>query len=205
MSQAKPKPKQPHIRRMDEMTNEPVLDHEYDGIEELDNPLPGWWLATFYITIVFAAGYFTWHNIIGGAHLHEEAYKAEWASLSAKIAAAEKAADKSIDPVALTKELSDKALVAPGEQVFNAKCVICHAAGGAGVVGPNLTDNAWINGDGTAPAIFKIVSKGVDGKGMPTWEGVLKPEEIKQVVAYVLSIKGSKPANPKPPQGKVFN
>lgn len=191
-----------HIRRLDEFTNEPVLDHEYDGIEELDNPLPGWWLATFYITIVFAAGYFTWHNIVGGANLHEKAYRAERAQIEAKIAEREKAQQAAIDPVAFAKEHSDPGLVAPGGKVFEGKCSSCHGPQGGGLIGPNLTDNFWIHGDGSALEVHKVVAKGVNDKGMPPWEALLSKEELKQVVAYVLSLKGSKPANPKAPQGQ---
>lgn len=193
-----------HIRRLDELTHEPVLDHEYDGIEELDNPLPGWWLATFYITIVFAAGYFTWHNIIGGAHLHEQAYRQERAAVETQLAALEKAKEKAIDPVAFAKELSDKALLAPGGKVFSGRCSACHGAKGEGLIGPNLTDDHWINGDGKPLAIYKVIDKGVNDKGMPAWGSMLKPDELKQVTAYVISLRGSKPANAKAPQGEAY-
>lgn len=190
-----------HIRRLDEITNEPVLDHEYDGIEELDNPLPGWWLGTFYITIVFAAGYFTWHNIIGGANLHEQAYRAERAVVEAKLAAVQKASEAGLDPVAFAKEVSDTALVAPGGKLFGSKCVSCHGNQAEGLIGPNLTDKHWINGDGSALAIFKVVDKGVTEKGMPPWGAMLNPQELRQVVAYVISRQGSNPPNAKAPQG----
>ena len=92
------KPAKPHIRRLDEKTNEPVLDHEYDGIEELDNPLPGWWLATFYLCVAFAAFYYGWQNIVAGGHVHEDAYRAEQARLDQKLADAEATAAKAFDP-----------------------------------------------------------------------------------------------------------
>lgn len=189
--------------RFDEITREPVLNHAYDGIEELDNPLPGWWLGTFYITIVFAAGYFVWHNIVGGGMVHERAYRAERSVVEAKLAELEKAKAASIDPVAFGKELANPALVGPGQQLFTAKCSSCHGPQAGGLIGPNLTDNHWINGDGTPLAIFKVVEKGTD-KGMPPWNGLLKPDELKQVTAYVISLKGSKPANAKPPQGTAY-
>lgn len=191
-----------HIRRLDEKTNEPVLDHEYDGIEELDNPLPGWWLATFYITIVFAAFYFSWQNIFAGGHVHEEAYRADQARLDAKIAAVEAEAAKNFDATKLAAELGDKALVAPGAAVFKANCVTCHGPAAGGVVGPNLTDDYWIHGDGSPVEIWKVVDKGVPEKAMPSWGALIKPEEVKQVVAYVVSLHGSHPANARPPQGK---
>ena len=199
------KPSKPHIRRMDEMTNEPVLDHEYDGIEELDNPLPGWWLATFYITIVFAAFYFSWQNIFAGGHVHEQAYLADQAALDQKIAKIQEAAAKAFDPAKLAKELGDKALIEPGKQVFQTNCVTCHGPAAGGVVGPNLTDDYWIHGDGTPVAIWKVVNEGVPEKAMPTWGKQLAAEQVKQVVAYVISLHGSHPANAKEPQGKKVN
>ena len=193
--------KKNHIRRLDEFTNEPVLDHEYDGIEELDNPLPGWWLGTFYITIVFAAGYFAWHNIVGGGQVHERAYRAERAVVEAKINELAMANQAAIDPVAFAKEVSDKALIAPGGQIYSGKCAACHGAKGEGMIGPNLADNYWIHGDGTPLEIFKVIDKGVNEKGMPPWGSLLKKAELNQVTAYVISLQGSNPPNAKPPQG----
>ena len=195
----------PNIRRLDEFTNEPVLDHEYDGIEELDNPLPGWWLATFYICIAFAGVYFTWQNILAGGHVHEQAYRAERAAIEAKSAAAEAAKVKAIDPVAFNKELSDKGLAASGAQVFGSRCASCHGPQAGGLIGPNLTDAYWIHGDGTPLEIYKVVDKGVNDKGMPNWGAILKPGDLKQVTAFVYSLKGSHPGNPKAPQGQKVN
>lgn len=198
------KPLKPGIRRLDEMTQEPVLDHEYDGIEELDNPLPGWWLATFYLTIVFAAGYFSWHNILSGGHVHEESYQQEWQALQARYDAEAKAKEKALDPVAFAKELANPALVAPGKGVFDGKCAACHGAQAEGLIGPNLTDEYWLHGNGSALETYKVVDQGVNEKGMPAWGPVLQKDELKQVVAYVISLKGSKPANAKAPQGSKF-
>lgn len=196
------KPTGSHIRRLDEKTHEPVLDHDYDGIEELDNPLPGWWLTTFYLTIVFAAVYFGWQNILAGGHVNEELYKAEQARHDQKLADADAAAAKAFDPAKLAQELEDKALIGPGRQVFQTNCVTCHGPAAGGVVGPNLTDEYWIHGDGSPVEIWKVVNKGVPEKAMPSWGAMIKPEEVKQVVAYVISLKGSHPANAKPPQGE---
>ncbi|MGV3526207.1 MAG: cbb3-type cytochrome c oxidase N-terminal domain-containing protein [Candidatus Sericytochromatia bacterium] len=191
------------IKRMDPILNEPVLDHEYDGIEELDNPLPGWWLATFYLTIVFAAGYFTWHNIVGGAQLHERSYRAHRASLEAQALAREQAQAANIDTVALTRELQDVQLASAGSAVYTERCAACHGGKGEGLIGPNLTDANWKNGDGTPVAIWKIVDKGVMEKGMPAWGPVLSKDAVKQVSAFVISLKGSQPANAKAPEGEA--
>lgn len=190
-----------HIRRMDEILNEPVLDHEYDGIEELDNPLPGWWLATFYITIVFSAFYFYYHNISGGGVVAKKGYDAEMVAY--QTAKQEKIAAQSanLSPEQIAKDMQDPGKIAEGAKVYTANCAACHAADGGGDIGPNLVDNHWLNGDGSPMAIREVIDKGVTTKGMPAWGPVIGPEQLTQVSAYVVSLKGSKPAKPKAPQG----
>lgn len=189
-------------RRMDAFTNEPVLDHEYDGIEELDNPLPGWWLATFYGAILFAAVYFTWQNIYAGGHVHWNKYMQQRQAIETKAAERAAAEAAALDPKALTKELQDPANASKGQAIFAAKCSVCHAPDGGGLVGPNLTDDYWINGDGTPVAVYKVARDGVNAKGMPSWGPILSKDELKEVVSYVLTLRGTSPANPKEPQGE---
>lgn len=191
-------------RRLDEITNEPVLDHDYDGIEELDNPLPGWWLATFYGAIVFAAGYFIWHNIYGDGHLHWASYMKQRQAIEAKTIARDAAAEAALNPQALTTELASADLASQGKGIFESKCATCHLPDGGGLVGPNLTDNYWINGDGTAVPVYKVIRDGINAKGMPPWGAILAENELKQVSAYVLSLKGTTPASPKEPQGEQY-
>ncbi len=177
-----------------------LLDHNYDGIQELDNPLPRWWLATFYITIFFSIFYVNYYFFGDGPTLTEEFDKAKQENYLKVFASQSKEAPT--DEKELAKLLGDTEQVAQGKSVFEKNCASCHGAAGQGVIGPNLTDNHWINGKGKLLDILKAVSEGVLEKGMPAWKPVLKPEELKQVVVYVKSINGTHPANPKEAQGE---
>jgi len=198
-------PQDPHIRRMDEILNEPVLDHEYDGIEELDNPLPGWWLATFYGCIVFAAVYFLWHNVLGDSRLAEHEYKRQWASIEAQ-QAAELAEQKSnLNPETLAVEVSQPEAVSAGAGIYASRCSACHGQLGEGGIGPNLADAYWIHGDGSVVPVYEVIRDGINANGMPPWGGLLSEAELKQVTGYVLSLQGTEPANAKAPQGEKVN
>lgn len=184
---------------MNENKNEPkLLDHSYDGIQELDNLLPSWWLATFYGAIVFAVVYFSYYHL-GPGPTPEQTLSEELA----QHAELQKAQQK--DPASSEQELlavfNDASRKQAGAAVFKDRCVACHGEHAEGQIGPNLTDNFWIHGDGTLPAILKVVGEGVPDKGMPPWKTMLKPDELLSVVAYVKSLHGSNPPNPKAPQG----
>jgi cytochrome c oxidase cbb3-type subunit III len=180
-----------------------ILDHEYDGIREYDNPLPRWWLNVLYATILFSVVYYL--NIIPGvgtgagriAH-----YEAEMAAAQqARDAAAAKAAP--VTPEAIAALTHDAAAMAKGRERFTATCSPCHRADGGGNIGPNLTDDFWIHG-GDPGQILQTVTQGVAAKGMPAWGQVLKPDELTIVVAYVTTLRGSNPSNPKAPQGDRY-
>lgn len=188
----------------DHLTNDPLLDHDYDGIKELDNPLPGWWLGTFYIAIVFAAFYFTWHHIIGDGHLVQKAYEKQWADMQAAELAKSAAQMASLSDETLLKGSKDSAVVAAGKDKFTSTCSSCHGPDGGGLIGPNLTDAYWINGDGKPLSILKVIKEGVTAKGMPAWGPVLSQQDVSNVTSYIVSIQGSKPANPKAPQGEKY-
>lgn len=195
----------PHIRRMDEALNEPVLDHDYDGIEELDNNLPSWWLSSFIISIVWGFAYFGYHNILYPADVHEQSYIAEVQAYEqakqekAQLLASQK---KALSPEEALALMQEPATIKAGEALYTERCLACHAAGGAGQIGPNLTDAYWLHGDGTPSSIQGIIDKGVTEKGMPAWEAVFSDDELIQITAYVVSLKGTAPANPKAPQGE---
>ncbi|MFO1519829.1 MAG: cbb3-type cytochrome c oxidase N-terminal domain-containing protein [bacterium] len=174
-----------------------IADHEYDGIHELDNPLPGWWLMTFYITIAFALVYFAYYTLGNGPTLTEELNK----NMTRLEEMKPKKPKTEIDEAKLLALSKDPQEIKKGQEVFQARCVSCHGAKGEGVIGPNLTDNYWIHGKGTMPDVVKVISEGVNDKGMPAWGAVLKEDELYAVASYVKSLKGSAPPNPKAPQG----
>ncbi len=179
-----------------------IEDHEYDGIQELNNPLPGWWLMTFYITVIFAVLYFAYYQFFGGPTLDEE-LNTEMSSIMKEQKKSEEAqgVKTQADYAAL---LSDPEAIAKGKAEFTAKCLPCHGDKGQGLIGPNLTDDYWIHGDGTIPAILKVMNDGVADKGMPPWKGVIPPDLQEDVAAYVYSIYGTNPAGAKAPQGELI-
>lgn len=179
-----------------------LLDHDYDGIKELDNPLPGWWLATFYITIVFAAGYYAYYTFLGGPNLDQE-LEAAMKDIRATQASNHPAPDSLSDAALLAIAKNPDALKV-GAEKFRTVCAACHGPNGEGLIGPNLTDNYWIHTSGNLANMRGIIAKGVVEKGMPAWEAVLTPDEINDVAVYVRSLQGTKPANAKPPQGEEY-
>jgi len=176
-----------------------LIEHDYDGIQELDNPIPGWFMYLFYITIIFAAGYLLNYHVFHFGQLQYEEYKTEIAQADAeKKAYLSKAANR-VDENTV-KLTTDPSVLASGKLVFVQNCVPCHGDHAQGVVGPNLTDDYWLHG-GKINDLFKTVKYGVLTKGMPTWEKVLSPKQISDVVNYVKSLHGTNPANAKAPQG----
>lgn len=176
-----------------------LLEHEYDGIQEFDNPMPRWWLYLFWASIAWSVLY--WFNVPGIG-----VGKGQIADYDASVAAAAAA----LPPVPVAGPGADQLLamsrdptaLAAGKTVFTTYCAACHGPDGGGVIGPNLTDDAWIHG-GTPEAVYHTVHDGVLAKGMPAWGQSLKPDEVTAVVAYVLSLQGTHPANPKAPEGVV--
>ncbi|TYA92312.1 cbb3-type cytochrome c oxidase N-terminal domain-containing protein [Seonamhaeicola marinus] len=185
-----------------EEEGEIVLDHNYDGIRELDNNLPPWWLWGFYISIVFAAIYLVRFHILDGPGQIDE-LETELAEAKTAIEEYKKTAKDLVDINTVTL-LTDASDLNAGKEVFNTNCVACHMADGGGGIGPNLTDQHWILGGGIKN-VFKTVSEGGrSGKGMIAWKAQLKPSQIAQVASYVLSLQGTTPANPKAPEGDIW-
>jgi cytochrome c oxidase cbb3-type subunit 3 len=180
-----------------------LLNHNYDGIQEYNNPLPGWWLTIFLSTIIFSFIYWLHYEFGGGPTLNQELQMAQNVELEKQKLA------KSLLPPSDNSNKSYAELIASadmksGESVYTSRCASCHADQLQGLIGPNLTDNFWIHGKGDPDGIAEIVNVGVLEKGMPAWEAMLKPEEVVNVVAYVHSKIGSNPKNPKAPQGKKY-
>lgn len=173
--------------------------HIYDGIVEQNNPMPSWWTILFALTIGFAFLYWIHYEVGGGPTLLTE-YKMALEKYQADIV-------KNAPPVAQETEESLMAFmngedaVLAGRTIYKDKCAMCHGDNLEGKIGPNLTDNFWTTGDGSRVAILGTVQKGSPAKGMPGWDTILKPEELKSVTAFVYSKIGSKPANAKAAEG----
>lgn len=176
----------------------PDTGHEYDGIRELDNPLPKWWLYGFYLTIVFAVFYTAYYEFGPGTSL-VGAYNEKVAAI--KAARAEQAAGGGVDLAALTAAVASQGEAQKGQALFAERCAACHGDVGQGVIGPNLTDKFWIHG-GQPEKILATVRVGVADKGMPAWAESMSEPEMLQVVSYIVSIKGTNPAGAKEPQGE---
>lgn len=180
-----------------------LLDHDYDGIKELDNNLPPWWVYLFYVTIIFAVIYLVRFDILG-ADNQEMELKKEMAQAQIDIAEYKKTAPDLMDEKTVTL-LTDPADLAAGKAIFTTNCAACHRADGGGQIGPNLTDDQWILGGGIKNVFHTITNGGRDGKGMIAWsKSGLKPKDIQLVSSYVLSLKGTNPPNPKAPEGEVW-
>lgn len=178
------------------------LDHDYDGIKELDNGLPPWFTGLFYATIVFALVYLVRFHIVGD-YTQDEEYVIENTLAEKKVEEYNKTAPDlmSIDKVT---QLTEAPAIAEGKAIFTTNCVLCHKADGGGAIGPNLTDDNWINGGGIKN-LFKTISEGGrPGKGMVAWKESLKPTEIQKVASYVMSLHGTKPAGGKAPEGDFW-
>jgi cytochrome c oxidase cbb3-type subunit 3 len=183
---------------MAENEKDRLIDHNYDGIQEYDNPMPRWWVITFWATIIFSILYALNVPGIGNGAGRIADYQADIARANAQRLAAEPAGGPS--PEALAALAADPAVIAGGREVFVTYCAACHRADGGGQIGPNLTDDAWIHG-GTLPEIRATIHDGVLAKGMPEWGKLLKPAQVDAATAYVHSLIGSRPANPKAPEG----
>lgn len=179
-----------------------ILEHEHDGIKELDNTLPTWWVYLFYATMIFATIYFVRFEILGADGQTQE-YDKDVAQAKVEIAEYRKNNPNLLnaDNVKMLTGASD---LEAGKQIFQTNCVACHMADGGGGIGPNLTDDYWILG-GSINKIFNTISEGGrDGKGMVAWKASLKPEQIAQVASYIKTLKGTTPANPKAPEGDLY-
>jgi cytochrome c oxidase cbb3-type subunit 3 len=179
-----------------------LLDHDYDGIKELDNNLPPWWIYLFYACIAFAAIYLVRFEIMG-ADDQEMELKKEMAQAKIEVAEYMKTAPDLMDEKTVTL-LTDAPSLAEGKTIFTTNCAACHRADAGGQIGPNLTDDKWILGGGIKNLFHTVTNGGRDGKGMIAWKGTLKPKEIQKVTSYIISLKGSNPKDPKAPEGEVW-
>jgi cytochrome c oxidase cbb3-type subunit 3 len=185
-----------------EQESDIMLDHDYDGIKELDNVLPPWWVYLFYGTILFALLYLVRFHIVGDYNQAQEfKNEVELAALENSKNALTIPDDMNVDKVTL---LTDAASLAKGKEIFINACAACHKSDGGGLVGPNLTDKNWINGGGIKN-VFKLISEGSKNNAtMVAWNKNLKPTEIQSVASYILSLQGSNPVGAKAAEGALW-
>ncbi len=173
---------------MSEHKPDELRSHAYDGIEEYDNKLPNWWLFILYGSIVFAIGYWLVFHTFSIVDLPRARYDKEMIAASEVQLA--RMAKNGLTDESLSLMAAIPAQVESGRQLYTTYCVVCHADRGQGLVGPNLTDGVWIHG-GRPLDIHKTVTDGVPSKGMAAWGRQLGPTRVQQVVAYVLTLKGT--------------
>lgn len=178
-----------------------LLNHDYDGIKELDNDLPPWWVGLFYATAIFAVIYILRFEVFDGDNQITE-FEKEMAKAQEQVDEYKKTAKDLITPDQ-AKYLTDPADLAAGKKLFDSNCVACHMADGGGGIGPNLTDDHWILGGGMKNVFHTISEGGRDGKGMVAWKSTFKASEIEQLASYVISLNGTTPANPKDAEGDI--
>lgn len=177
-----------------------MMEHAYDGIAELDNPTPPWFMGLFYGSIIAAITYMVVYHVIGSGDIMEGEYTQE-------MAIADKQREAYIAKVAgginenTVIRLIDVKGIGAGKMLYAQNCVACHGANAEGKVGPNLTDAFWLHG-GSVKRIFHTLTEGVPAKGMIAWKRQLNPLQIQQLASYVMSLQGSNPAGAKEPQGE---
>jgi cytochrome c oxidase cbb3-type subunit 3 len=180
----------------DPKNDRPVLEHDADGIRELDNLLPRWWVWLFWGCNVFALAYMLYFHTFNMGDLQAAAYVKEARAgeeLKNSALAAFEANLSTLQPS------TDQSVLNHGSQIYTTYCAPCHRPDGGGLVGPNLTDDYWIHG-ATYQDNLKTIINGVPEKGMLSWRGVLKPNEVQSVASFIYALRGTKPANAKLPE-----
>lgn len=173
--------------------------HVYDGIIEQNNAMPTWWIWTFIFTIIF--GFIYWlHYTVGGGPTLQQEFAADVAQYEENLAKSQSTVQVETED-SLEKYMKNETFILSGAKLFTEKCAMCHGLELEGKIGPNLTDKFWLSGQGSRLDIVHAITKGVPAKGMPPWEGMLKPNEIKNVAAFLYSKLGSNPPNAKAAEG----
>lgn len=179
-----------------------LLDHDYDGIRELDNPLPRWWVITFYLTIIFSIPYYLAYTFFDAKSI-DESFSEEVAAVKELQDAAELKKGKfSMDEYKVI--VADASIMKGAAKVYKRKCKACHGPDGGGGVGPNLADHFWIHGNGSLESKYDVLNRGVVAKGMPAWGITLGKDKVYAVLKYIDDFKGTSPGNPKEAQGEEY-
>lgn len=179
-----------------------MLDHNYDGIRELDNSLPPWWLAIFYFTVAITPVYIWYNHYSDYAKSQNELYEIE-------VEKAEEAVKKYLAKQADQVDentviaLNDAGEINLGKSMYDVNCAACHGQSGEGGLGPNLTDEYWLHGGGIKE-VFTTIKYGVPEKGMISWKAQLRSSDMQKVASYILSLQGTEPPNAKEPQGDLW-
>ena len=179
-----------------------TMDHNYDGIRELDNSLPPWWLYGFYLTIIFGFVYLVHYHVTKTGDLSAQEYNMEVAKAKAEVEAYMKTSANNVDE-SNVKYLENEEDLKKGRDTYLANCSACHGKLGEGSVGPNLTDEFWIHGGGIVD-IFKTIKYGFAERGMKAWKDDLSPVQMAEVASFVKSLKGTNPPNGKEKQGELW-
>jgi len=185
---------------VENVPGEIIQGHEYDGIQELDNPLPRWWLVTFYGTIVFSIFYYGYYELFGGPS-HDALFQSEMMIIEERQPALTDVSSEDFDSLDVNSLLADSESMLAAKDHFLTKCAACHGQNGEGLVGPNLTDKYWIHSKGGIAAIVEAIRVGYPEKGMPPWGELIPPELHVYISAYVLNLPA---AEGKPPQGDLI-
>lgn len=167
----------------------PLMGHTYDGIREYDNPLPGWWRAIFWGSIVFAAGYWVWFHVGGWGPMPDETYNEDLALYAERREQREAADARDVSEDALARNARDSKVLEHGKAIFAAKCVSCHTEDGRGLIGPNLTDRYQVHGT-TRMDLFKTIRGGITGTAMLAWGEQLPATDVVAVATFVSTLRG---------------
>ncbi len=186
-----------------EEEGEIILDHNYDGIKELDNNLPPWWVYMFYATIIFAVVYLVKYEMLGAPNQEME-YAQSVAKAKRELAAYRATSKDAIIDAETVAVLTSESDLNRGKAIYKLNCVSCHLSDGGGSIGPNLTDEYWLLGGGIKNVFATITNGGRDGKGMVAWGKTLKPKDIQKVASYIMAMQGTTPAKAKAPQGELY-
>lgn len=180
-----------------------MLDHDYDGIRELNNILPPWWVALFYVTIAMGVVYFAYYHVFDYGDSQKEEYEAAVAQAEKSVKAYLASRSDLVDESSVTV-ISDATQLAVGAAIYQTNCISCHGTAGEGnTIGPNLTDQYWLHG-GNIKDVFKTIKYGVPEKGMISWKSQLRPADMQKVASYILSLQGTNPPNGKEAQGELY-
>lgn len=180
---------------------EKVLDHCYDGIQEYDNPTPGWWWMLFWGTFFFSVVYFGFFQFSPVAWTNAQSYDAAVAQ-NLRLQFGE-IGDLRADEPTIVRFMHEPEWLLVGQTVFKSRCVSCHGADASGVVGPNLTDDSWKNVR-KLKDIADVITNGAANGAMPSWKNQLHPNEIVLTAAYIASLRGKNLPGPRGPEGEII-